>query len=237
MPVVDFNRRQADEKLSHFGFMLQRMVIASVLASLMTIFLLYVMQTLISNSESELDPVPSMHLVDFVRVKQAQDLKVRERRPKEPPPPEEQPPAVPKTDFNIAMDNSGFGLDFLDAGADIESSSIFGFVSDSSYLPIVRVQPVYPRSALMKGQEGWVVLEFTVDELGRVVDPVVTDHCVHTVPRGGTEEECWDNPDRLFDLSAIKAVRKFKYKPKVESGTAIATHHVRHKFTFELDRE
>ncbi|MEX2327106.1 MAG: energy transducer TonB, partial [Pseudomonadales bacterium] len=115
-----------------------------------------------------------------------------------------------------------------------DMSGTFGFISDGNYLPIVKVQPVYPRTALVRGLGGWVVLEFTVDKIGRVVDPVVIDNCVSLFKFG---EECEDQPGSLFDHSALRAAVKFKYKPKVEDGVPIATHHVRHKISFELDEE
>ena len=44
------------------------------------------------------------------------------------------------------------------------------------YLPIGKFGP-YPRRALSRGMTGWVIVEFTVTELGTVIDPVVVSNC------------------------------------------------------------
>ena len=50
------------------------------------------------------------------------------------------------------------------------SSSGFGLApSDGEYLPIVKVQPVYPRRALSRGIEGYVIVEFTVTKVPELV--------------------------------------------------------------------
>lgn len=203
------------------------------LATVTTIGLLWVMQSLIIGQKANLDESKSLNLVDFVRTPETPEVDVKQRQPKKPPPPEEPPPEVDKVEFNVNVEASEWGLSPVLDGNAGDMSNSFSFVSDGNYLPIVKVQPTYPQSALIHGQEGWVVLSFTVDELGRVVDPVVLENCAH-VKAPQTEEECWDRPNRVFDSAALRAVRKFKYKPKVEDGEPIATHNVRHKITFEL---
>lgn len=226
----DYGPRGHGKYLSRF----YRVAVPLLLGGATTILLLYMMQSLIASNDSIVDVDKGINLVDFVRVKQAQEVRVKQRKPKKPPPPQELPPKVSKVQFNVSVNDQGFSMDDIqiDGGSDLGSSA-FGFRSDGNYLPIVKVQPVYPRIALTRGQEGWVVLQFTVDELGRVVEPEVIDHCAHIRPIG-VEEECWDQPDRVFDYAAKQAARKFKYKPKVENGVAVATYNVRHKITFEL---
>ena len=46
---------------------------------------------------------------------------------------------------------------------------------DGDTLAIVRVLPRYPSRALSRGIEGWVLLEFAIDELGLAVNPVVIE--------------------------------------------------------------
>lgn len=211
-----------------------RFAVPLLLGGATTVALLYMMQSLISSSDSIVDVDKGIHMVDFVRVKQAQEVQVKQRKPKKPPPPQELPPQTSKVQFEVAVGDHGFSMSDIEIDGDADlGSSTFGFQSDGNYLPIVKVQPVYPRIALTRGQEGWVVLQFTVDKLGRVVEPEVIDHCAYIRPIG-VESECWDQPDRVFDYAAIQAARKFKYKPKVENGVAVATYNVRHKITFEL---
>ena len=46
---------------------------------------------------------------------------------------------------------------------------------DGDALAIVRTLPKYPKLALWRGIEGWVLLEFTISPNGKAMDPVVID--------------------------------------------------------------
>lgn len=73
---------------------------------------------------------------------------------------------------DIAETDGGAGYDFsanMDSGADIGSGMSLQ-ASDGEYLPIVKVQAAYPRRALQRGIEGYVVVEFTVTKQGSVRD-------------------------------------------------------------------
>lgn len=92
-------------------------------------------------------------------------------------------------------------------------------MSDGDALPVVKVTPVYPARAAERGIEGHVLVEFTIDTLGRVADIAV----VHADPRG------------VFDRAALKAVERFRYKPRVVNGIAIPVSGVQHLVSFELN--
>lgn len=64
------------------------------------------------------------------------------------------------------------------------------------------VQPVYPPKAENTKIEGWVELDFTVTDSGRVKD--VTVHAVST--------------PGLFEEAAVKAVSQWRYKPYLSDG-------------------
>ena len=99
-------------------------------------------------------------------------------------------------------------------------SAGFGLsASDGEYLPIFKAAPDYPRKAAARGTEGYVVLSFTVNETGAVVNPVV----VESVPPG------------VFDRAATNAALKFKYKPRVVDGEAVEVAGVQNKITFEIN--
>lgn len=91
-------------------------------------------------------------------------------------------------------------------------------IPDGDVLPIAKVSPVYPQRARSRGVEGYVIVEFTVDELGRVIDVRVVEA----------------QPSSIFDRAAVDAVRRFKYKPRVINGEATAVTGVQHRLTFEL---
>lgn len=213
-----------------------RFSLAAVAGLIVTLALFFLMQTLIATGEKALTEDNIGSLVDFVRVKQEQDVTTKDRKPKKPPPPDEPPPEVPPQNFNVAVDQTGFSMSNVDlnVGVDVGGGG-FG-ISDGEYLPIVKVAPVYPRRALSRGMEGWVLLEFTVSEQGSVTNPVVIENCAWVKgPR--TEGECTDSPNGIFDSAAMRAAQKFKYKPKVIDGEPVATANVPHKISFELLEE
>ena len=76
---------------------------------------------------------------------------------------------------------------------------------DRDVLPLVRIEPEYPPRAEERGIEGWVRVRFTVTETGSVRDAVVV----------GSE------PRATFDESALKAIARWRYNPRVEGGVAV----------------
>ncbi|WP_417451613.1 TonB family protein [Kordiimonas sp.] len=91
-------------------------------------------------------------------------------------------------------------------------------LADGERIPLVRVQPQYPRRALERGIEGSVVVEFTVTRDGTVAGA----HVIEAEPKG------------MFDREALSAIAKFKYKPKVVDGVAYASSAERYRFVFAL---
>jgi protein TonB len=78
-------------------------------------------------------------------------------------------------------------------------------VVTANEVPLVRVEPDYPRRQQTAGVEGWVQLRFTILGSGAVTDVIVVD----AYPKG------------VFDDAAIKAVRRWKYSPRIDEGRAV----------------
>jgi protein TonB len=72
---------------------------------------------------------------------------------------------------------------------------------------------------LQRGIQGYVIVEFTVNKVGAVVDPVVVEA----------------KPEGIFDQAAMDAAKKFKYKPRVVNGEPIAVAGVQNRITFKID--
>ena len=213
--------------------MIIRFSVSAIGGVIVTLALFYLMQALIQGADSALSDDKIGNLVDFVRVKQDQALETKKRKPKKPPPPDEPPPDVPPQNFNVAVDNAGFSMAGMDASVNINVGGGGFGISDGDYLPIVKVQPQYPRRALSRGMTGWVIVEFTVTEQGSVRDAVAVENC-GWIKNARKEGECFDNPNSVFDSAAVKAASKFKYKPKVIDGEPVETAGVQNKITFEL---
>ena len=76
----------------------------------------------------------------------------------------------------------------------------------------------YPRKALRKGIEGYVVIQFDIDTDGAVLDPYVIE----------------SEPAGIFDRAAIKAVRKWLYDTPSYNGVSVKGNNVQVKVSFIL---
>lgn len=132
-----------------------------------------------------------------------------EQRRRVPPPPPPPPKAPPKqqTPEPEANNNTG-GLNFNMPGVQMAGASTglsapgAGMGRDGDATPIVRIEPKYPIQAARDGKEGYVILSFTINKIGGVEDVKVLEA----------------QPKRVFDKEAKRALRKWKYKPKVVEG-------------------
>jgi protein TonB len=199
-----------------------RFLIAMLLAAVVTLGLFFLMQSLIKSGGSALTDAPKGSVLDFVRVKKDESIQKKDRKPKKPPKPQEQPPQMQQPQMDSPTpDASSSGLDFgADIGADISLDGGLALESgDGEYLPIVKVAPVYPRRALSRGIEGFVIVEFTVGKQGSVKNAKVVEA----------------NPEGIFDQAALDAASKFKYKPRVINGEAAEVAGVQNRITFQID--
>ena len=232
MSIVDFNHHEAGTH--SIMIMISHIVTPLILGGAMTTGLFYLMQSLIHSDNASLTKTKTIQLVDFVRVRQLSEVQTRDLHPKKPPPPQQMPHVKEPMNFNVKVAQQSYSMQPMQVSAKADLTGTWTFSSDGNYLPIVKVAPIYPTTAEMAGLEGWVVLQFTVNSEGRVVNPIVVDDCAHVTAPGTTRQDCDDQPNKIFDQAALNAALKFKYKPKVEDGVAVATPHVRHKFVFVL---
>jgi protein TonB len=199
-----------------------RYVIAGAMALSMTFLLFWGMQKLIAGGNDVMsDPVQG-NVLDFIRLKKDEAIVKKERKVKKPvkpkePPPQMNTPPMQQSNPNASATKSSFAADIqsnaaLSGGMNLDNS-------DGDYLPIVKVAAVYPRRAQARGIEGFVIVEFTVTKTGAVTSPEV----LHAEPEG------------VFDRAALDAVVKFKYKPRVVDGVAMAVAGVQNKISFEID--
>lgn len=197
-----------------------RFAIAPVSAFIITMGLIFLMQTLIATGEKAIQEVLVSEFADFVRVRKPERLETRTAKPKK-----IAVEKVPeKIDINRQMDDDAGGveIDFSVSDPSFDAGSMAGLSSgigsaDSEYLPIVRVLPIYPRRAEIQGLEGWVVLEFTVNETGATQDIRVLE-----------------SSNRMFEKAAVRSVEKYKYRPRVVNGRPVKVTGIKHKVTFEI---
>lgn len=201
---------------------MSRYIYAVLLAFVITAGLFLGMRYLIINDDNGLEEGPQGRVIDFVRLKKDENVQTKKRKPKKPPKPEDEPPPIeqpPMESQDLVADIGQIGFS-ADVAADTSLSSGLALESgDGEYLPIVKVAPVYPRRALSRGIEGYVIVEFVVTKNGSVRDPLV----VEAQPQG------------IFDQAAKEAALKFKYKPRVIDGQATEVAGVQNKITFKMN--
>ena len=200
--------------------MIPRYFVTVALGALTAFGLFWVMQALI-NVEGELKESGGRLSVDYVRLKRDNTPELKKREPPKREKPKQQPPP-PEMNMAKAMNPSdavGEIVPMIDTGAELEKATSLGAGgSDRDIVPLVRVEPDYPPRARQRGIEGYVDLEFSISPVGTVQNPKVI----------GAQ------PAIVFDRAALRAVRKWKYNPKIEGGVPVARHGVQVRLRFEL---
>ena len=200
--------------------MIGRYAFSIVVGVVVTLSLLFVMQLLIATGKQALSKPRERAQLEFVRVKRNENLQTEDLTPDKPPPPPEIPPEAPPQEMDSVDPNAptiNVAAPQLSAETNIGGPGGMN-IAEGDYLPIVRVAPVYPARALQRGLEGYVDLVFTVTTAGTVRDPVVEF-----------------STSSLFERAAIRAVLKFKYKPRVVDGQPVDVPNVKTRIRFQLE--
>ncbi|RXE95376.1 energy transducer TonB [Pseudoalteromonas phenolica O-BC30] len=133
------------------------------------------------------------------------DVEVKTRQLPEPPQPKAQPP---RTQTSVPTEVTGPQISIGGPVIELDSTPINAQVfapQDGDATPIVRVDPKYPTDAARDGKEGWVEMAFSIDKAGNVIDAQVINA----------------EPKRIFNREALRALKKWKYRPKMENGQTI----------------
>ena len=200
--------------------MIGRYVFSVVIGTVVTLSLLFVMHLLIVTGKQALTKPRERANLEFVRIKRNESLNLEDFTPEKPPKPPETPPETPPQDMdNVDPDAPTINVAPPEVTANTDIGGPGGMnIAEGDYLPIVRVAPVYPARALSRGLEGYVDMAFTVTTTGTVKDPVVVF-----------------STSSLFERAAIRAVLKFKYKPRVVDGVPVEVPNVKTRITFKIE--
>jgi protein TonB len=199
-------------------------VIAGIMVGLaITAALFWAMPYMIETTDRQLDKAGSTNLVDFVRLRRDETIHRRELKPRKPLPPQSPPPLPSTPQFESLNPNvETIAISATPAETNIEISGAgfsLGF-GEGDYLPIVKVAPIYPQRALMRGIEGYCVVQYTVTRQGTIRDPFVI------------EGQCTNS---MFHRPSLQAALKFKYKPRVLDSQAVEVPGVQNKFTYVIE--
>ncbi len=173
------------------------------------------------------------NIIDFVRTIHKSQVQTKRRQmPKAPSKPKKAPemPKIkvaakvdaptPKMAMNIPTLSSSLSLGDGPYLGGATGGAPPGESGDRAVMPLVRIEPQYPRKAAMAGKQGWVRLKFDVNKLGGVENVEIVE----------------SRPPRVFNQAAKRALLKWKYQPKLVSGRPVVMKELRVQLDFKLRR-
>lgn len=197
--------------------MLKRLLMTAPVGLAMTLGLFFVMQLLIRSGEDAVSTPRKGAELGFVRVKE-RPPEIIETLP--PPIPEPVRPPPIRTNTLDSGETGPISYPVPDPPTDPGTGDPgFGLgINDGPLVAIVRVEPQYPARLAARGIQGYATVRFDVDENGQVVNIEVIE-----VSHSG------------FARPAVQAAERFKFRPRVVDGVAVATRGVVNRFRFELE--
>lgn len=200
--------------------MIARRALSVVGAAGISFGLLWLMHALIAADPQGARAELGGTVIDFVRIEQESETETKRRTLPKKRIDQSRPPPLP--DIRAArsrpdLGDAKGGVVAIPAGELVAGPKVGAALSDMDAIPLVRIAPEYPARAAARGIGGWVLLEFTVTAAGATREVRVVD----------------SDPPRTFDRVAIRAVERFKYRPKVVDGKPVEQHGVRVVLEFD----
>ena len=193
------------------------------LSVIITTSLFFVMVILISLGDSGMKEDTSIKLADVVMPERQIDTFMTEVE--KPEQPEEQPEDIAQPDLDL-QPLTGLDVSIAKPKANFQAGG--SFFRDGEYIPLFKVQPIYPRRAQERGTQGFSIVSFTITSSGTVEDAKALEgYCGDP---SGPEAEM--RPCNVFNSASARAALKLKYKPKIVDGKATPVEGVLHRFTF-----
>lgn len=210
---------------------MMRVILSALFAFGIVIGIFLLMNLLISSDDTKDGDLDNIK-VEIAYVEEDKDVQRKERRPpKKPPPPKEPPPPQQQAqqkqqkvltalvdikidNIDATMDGSGIFIGGLGQG-----QSDFSGMGDGDAIPIYQPQPQYPVQAQLKGITGFVLFTLDIAPDGTPTNISVED----------------ENPRGMFRRNAMRAIRKWKFKPRIVNGQAIHQRNMSYRMEFELD--
>ena len=162
------------------------------------------------NSEADFDRNgQNQAVIDFVRLKQDSDTQLKERQKKEPPKPKKPPvPQEAVAENNAAVKQLAIKMPQITPDLSLANKNLLGDAQigmgfgDGDVIPLVRMPAQYPSKAKRRNIEGFVKARLEINAEGTVDSVEIID----------------SNPKGIFERSAIRALYKYKFKPKMVDG-------------------
>ena len=194
-----------------------RILVAIFLGTTLALGLFWGMQYMIANNQQGLKETDNTRKVDFIRLKRDTKMQVKERQIPDKPKPKERPkqpkmqmhtaavtkaviPDMDMPNLDMPLQLNGFKGSAL-SGVNVKAGRA---KISTNVIPLVRIPPRYPMRAANRRIQGWVKLEFTITKEGTVTDAIVVA----------------SKPSSIFNSAALKAIKRWKFKPQIIAGEA-----------------
>lgn len=190
-----------------------------LMAAGITVVLFLIMSQLIIPQSQVPQTVDKDVSIQITRTKRKEHTQERTRLTPEPPEQHKTPPPPALAPPRPSMNNQAV---VVEPTIPLTNDNGKGLLlsTDRRATPLVRFPPEYPPRPAEKGQEGWVLVEFTITHTGEVEDLVVVDA----------------EPKKVFNRSVLRALKRWKYQPKIVNGKAVPQYNMREIIRFELDK-
>jgi protein TonB len=196
-----------------------RIPVAVFVGGLFTMAMFWLLWSLVSTAFDVGDRAEASR-IEFSRMRRDTEVQTKRDEKVE----RERPPPTPETP-RMALSAGGIENNVAQLAPIVDARGAMSRMSmsagsDRDVIPLVRINPDYPPRALSRGLEGWVQVQFTITATGTVKDPVVVNA----------------EPKNVFDDAALKAIARWRYNPKVESGVAVERIGVQTIIRFQLEQ-
>lgn len=207
---------------------MMKMIVSILSALVVTAGLLFLMSLLIKDDKPTVVDEPPVVTIDTVTLPKEEPIP--EPAKVEPPkPPAIEPTPEPSGELIETSEIDSVIEEWSSVDPAVETSLPRGFgelpqmalTQESEAMPLYRTQPNYPIPAQQKGLEGWVLLKYDDDTSGTLSNIAVLN----------------SEPKRIFDREAVRALKKWKFKPAMTNGMPIASAGQTVKIEFNMDQD
>jgi protein TonB len=186
-----------------------KLILAFLCSIIVTGSIFAVMSGMVSSDGAQNNNQGDQTVIDFIRLKQDSESRVKQRDKKEPPKPKKPPmPPEQTAQQNMPMKQIAMRMSNITPDLSLANKSLLGDAQigmgfgDGDVIPLVRMPAQYPSKAKRRNIEGFVKARLEVNIQG-TVDAV---EIIDSKPRG------------IFERSAIRALYKYKFKPQIING-------------------
>lgn len=186
-----------------------KLIVAFLCSIIVTGSIFAVMNGMVTTDTDMNKNLGEQTVIDFIRLKQDSESRVKKRDKKEPPKPKKPPmPPQQTAQQNTPMKQIAMRMPNISPDLSLANKSLLGDAQigmgfgDGDVIPLVRMPAQYPSKAKRRNIEGFVKARLEINELGTVDSVEIID----------------SKPKGVFERSAIRALYKYKFKPQIIDG-------------------